>query len=149
MPFALPATFGDWLSNTDLGGTQIIVRISTFTLQDGCRGTAISDGNIASTSGKLVEAGDTSPEIKVKAMVPGARPTSIPLCFLKPVHPGGRAEEAIVFAGEYSGVIGVVGCADGPLWELASFDAQGCMYCVKVPPEHLVRTVKRRIRFVS
>ena len=92
------------------------------------------------------------PEIEVKAMVPGARPISIPLSFLKPVQPGGAGEEAMIFAGEYSGVRGVVGDAQGPLWEMITFDTQECMYLVQVPPEHLVRTLKRTIqrgRFAS
>lgn len=144
-PFASPAVFEDWLATVDLRGTQIIVRISGFTLQDG-RGSAICDGNIASTTGKLIQTSGTSPEIEVKAMVPGARPMSIPLRFVKPVHPGGRPEEAIIFAGEYSGAVGVVGHAFGPSWEVVVFDDQDCMYFVEVPPEYMVRTVKRTIR---
>lgn len=124
----------------------IIVRISGFTAQVGRRDTAIPDGNVASTTGKLIQTGGISPEVEVKAMVPGARPISIPLRFLKPVRPGGLAEEAIVFAGEYSGALGVVVCAVGPLWELVVFDAQQCMSYIKVAPEHLVRTAKRKIR---
>jgi hypothetical protein len=140
-----PAVFEDWLATIDLRGTQIIVRISGFTPQDGRR-SAIRDGDIASTTRKLIDTGGTSPEIEVKAMVPGARPMSIPLCFLKPVHPGGRLEEAIIFAGEYEGLLCLVGYAVGPSWEVVIVDDHGCMYVVTAPPEHMVRTVKRSIQ---
>jgi hypothetical protein len=86
------------------------------------------------------------PEIEVKAMVPGARPISVPLSIVKPVQPGSAKEEAMIFAGEYSGVCGIVGHPHGLLWEMIVFDSEGCMYFVGVSPWYLVRTVKRTIQ---
>jgi hypothetical protein len=79
-------------------------------------------------------------------MVPGARPVSIPLCCLKPVHPSGHLEEAVIFTSEYQGSRCVVGCAVGASWEVIVFDDQDGMYIVRALPEHMVRTVKRSIQ---
>jgi hypothetical protein len=130
----------------DLQGTPIIVRVYGFAAQVGRRDTAIPDGGVALTTGKLIQTGGLSPEVEVKAMVPGARPVSIPVRFLEPARPGGVKEEVIVFAGEHSGALGVVACAVGPLWELVVFDAQRCMSYIKVAPEHLVRIAHHKIR---
>jgi hypothetical protein len=79
-------------------------------------------------------------------MVPGARPVSIPLCCLKPVHPGGRLEEVVIFTSEYQGSRCIVGCAVGVSWEVIVFDNQDGMYIVRALLEHMVRTVKRSIQ---
>ena len=144
-PFASLAAFEDWLALDNLEGKHIIVRISGFTSQNG-NGTTIPDGNIASTIGKPIHTGGVLPEIEVKAMVPGARPMSVPICFLKPVHPGGDGEEAIIIAGEHSGTLGIVGNTEGPLWDLLVFDGMGDMIVVTIRPENLVRTLKRKVR---
>ena len=133
----------DWLAIDTLQGKQIKARISGFTPQIHSS-VKIRDGDVVTTTGKPAQVSGTLPasEIEVKAMVPGARVTSIPSRFLKPIHPGGVEEEAIIISGEHSGKLAIVGSTTGLLWEVLVIDGEGTIV-VTTPRENLVKPTKR------
>jgi len=146
--FASPAVPEDWLAIDALQGKHIKVRISGFTPQ-AHSDAGIRDGDVVTTTGKPAHVSGALPGIEVKKMVPGARAMSIPSRFLKPIHPGGVNEEAIIISGEHSGKRVIVGSTSDLLWEVIIIDGTAgstVATVVTTPQENLVKTTRHSVR---
>jgi hypothetical protein len=140
----LSAIQDDWLAMDALHGKNIKVRIFGFPSTNTSIHMRITDGTVALTTGMPVDS--QSGEIEVKLMTPGVEPIQIALRFLKPVHPGGVGEEAIVIAGEHRGKLVRVKDTTDLLWELLILQCDSVVanevVVVTAPQEYLVTIVK-------